>query len=461
MNEENDLEAIIFMINSNLLDSMQNLGINISSIFIPNDKINMQKWSVVACDQYTSELDYWKDVDETVAESPSTLRLVFPEAYLEIETEEEKKDRIKSINDNMTSYCNDNILCQLSDSIILVERSFSSGHKRHGLMLSVDLEKYDYNKGSQSLIRATEGTIIDRLPPRIKIRENACLELPHIMLLIDDPKKSVIEPLLSKADSLAEVYSFNLMKDSGTIKGWKIHNENDIASIVNSLSKLADKDNFKSRYNLSEDMDVLLFAVGDGNHSLATAKACWENTKKGLDSTKLANHPARYALVEVVNVHDSGLVFEPIHRVLFNVDSHNLLNSFSAFYEKQDCKVKILSSDTDLSSFSGHAIKYITSDTEGYLLVECPLYNLDVGTLQSFLDEYLKNNKDTSIDYVHGQDVTKKLGSIPGNMGFFLDKLDKNELFKTVILDGALPRKTFSMGEASEKRFYLEARKIK
>lgn len=449
------------MTNSDLINNMKNLGINISSVLIPNDKINMQKWSVVACDQYTSELEYWNDVDEFVGKSPSTLRLVFPEAYLEIESDEDKTKRIRSINDNMTSYCDNDIWCELKDTIILVERTFEDGNKRHGLMLAVDLEKYDYNKGSQSLIRATEGTIIDRLPPRIKIRENACLELPHIMLLIDDPKKSVIEPLLSKTDSISEIYSFDLMKNSGSIKGWKIDKENDITGIVHALNVLADEENFKVRYNLKEDLGVLLFAVGDGNHSLATAKACWENVKKDLDPSELDNHPARYALVEVVNLHDNGLVFEPIHRVVFNVDADHLINSFVEFYDKQGCKAAILSSDADISSLRGHAIRFVTSEKEGFLWVESPLFNLDVGTLQSFLDDYLANNKNTTVDYVHGDDVTDKLGSIPGNLGFFLDKLDKNELFKTVILDGALPRKTFSMGEASEKRFYLEARRIR
>lgn len=447
------------MISLNLLNKMKSLGTSVSHILIPNEKIDMQRWSVVACDQYTSELEYWKDVENIVGNSPSTLNLIFPEVYLEIENEEEKTSRIKAINDNMTSYLDGDMMC-CSNSFILVERTFNSGHKRHGLVLAVDLEHYDYNRGSKSLIRATEGTIVDRLPPRIKIRENACLEVPHIMLLIDDSEKTVIEPLLSNVNSLEQVYSFDLMKNSGSIKGWKIDKEQDIGSVISALGHLVNKSHFKTRYNLNEDMDVLLFAVGDGNHSLATAKACWEKIKKDLSPTELENHPARYALVEVVNVHDSGLEFEPIHRVLFDVNKNHLLDSFRSFYEEQGCRVEILS-DTDMSSFKGHVIKFVSSDGEGYLTIDCPHYNLDVGTLQSFLDEYLKNNKHTSIDYVHGEDVTQRLGSQPGNMGFFLSKLNKNELFRTVILDGALPRKTFSMGEASEKRFYLEARRIR
>lgn len=450
------------MLNPALIETMKSkLGLNISSVLLPAENVDMQRWSVIACDQYTSEPEYWEDVDRFVGDSPSTLRLIFPEVYLEIETEEQKANRIKNINDNMTSYLKDNILCEHKDTVILVERTFSNGKKRNGIIVAVDLERYDFSKGSQSLIRATEGTIIERLPPRIRIRENAMLELPHIMVLIDDAKKTVIEPLVSKASSLPQVYSFELMKQSGSIKGWKITDGSDIEAMASALLELADKESFKSRYDLNDsDLDVLLFAVGDGNHSLATAKSCWENLKKTLTTEELKDHPARYALVEIVNLHDDGLVFEPIHRVVFNVNHEQLLDSFVSYYKDQGCNARYVKG-TEKPDTSGHAIKYVTSEGYGYLIVECPIYNIDVGTLQSFLDDYLKKNPHAGIDYIHGEDVTDKLGKQPGNIGFFLSKMDKNELFKTVILDGALPRKTFSMGEASEKRFYLEARKIR
>lgn len=449
------------MIKTSLIEKMKNnLGIDISSVLLPVNDIDMQRWTVVACDQYTSEPEYWNDIDNFVGESPSTLRLIFPEAFLESETEEEKTDRINRINDSMTSYLDNNLLNEHKNSIILVERTFGSGVKRNGLMMAIDLERYDFSKGSQSLIRATEGTIIDRLPPRIRIRENAQLEIPHIMVLIDDADKTVIEPLTAKTNSFEKVYSFDLMKQSGSIKGWRISKESIIENLADSLLKLADRENFKSRYKVNDDYGVLLFAVGDGNHSLATAKACWENIKKTKTEKELKDHPARYALVEIVNVHDSGLEFEPIHRVVFNVNSKHLFDSFITYYKNQGCNVEITYGSEKPTTF-GHAIKFVTSEGKGYLTVECPLYNLDVGTLQNFLDYYLKNNSQVGIDYVHGEDVTEKLGKLPGNIGFFLSNMDKNELFKTVILDGALPRKTFSMGEASEKRFYLEARKIK
>ncbi|NLU53082.1 MAG: DUF1015 domain-containing protein [Clostridiaceae bacterium] len=449
------------MISSALRNILENkLGINISSVLLPNDNIDMQRWAVVACDQYTSEPEYWNDIDKFVQDKPSTLRMIFPEAFLDTEDENEKSLRISKINETMESYIKNGVFKELKDSVILVERTFRNGHTLHGIVFSVDLEKYDYSKGSQSLIRATEGTIIERLPPRIRIRERAPLELPHIMLLIDDKEKSVIEPLVQKSSQLQPAYSFELMKDSGSIKGWVVDQETDIENMANALLKLADADAFKERYNINDQLGVLLFAVGDGNHSLATAKACWENLKKTLPAHELINHPARYALVEVVNLHDSGLVFEPIHRVVFNIDAESLINAYLSYYKEKGCNAYAVFGNERPAS-DGHVIKFVTSDKTGYLVVECPVYNLDVGTLQNFLDYYLKSNKNASIDYVHGDDVTERLGKQPGNIGFFLSPMDKNELFRTVILEGALPRKTFSMGEASEKRFYLEARRIR
>lgn len=436
------------------------LGVSISSLLLPKRGLDMTRWATVACDQYTSEPEYWKSVDEFVGEKPSTLRMIFPEAFLETENEEEKALRIEKIKETMFQYMENHIFEELTDTVLLVERTFKSGLTRHGLILAVDLERYDYTKGSQSLIRATEGTIIERLPPRIRIRENAPLELPHIMILIDDAEKTVIEPLISKSESLPKVYDFNLMMDSGSIKGWKVSDEKDLEQMAKALLQLKDQELFQKRYQLKEAYGVLLFAVGDGNHSLATAKACWENLKKTLSFEEQAHHPARYALVEVVNVHDRGLVFEPIHRILFNVEPSHLAEAFCNYYNQKGCNASVVRSK-DKPQTHGHVIPYTSHQDEGYLVVECPCFNLDVATLQHFLDHYLKENKQVAIDYVHGEDVTERLGRQQGNMGFFLSPMDKNELFRTVILDGALPRKTFSMGEACDKRFYLECRKIR
>jgi hypothetical protein len=449
------------MINSALLNSLKNnLGIDISSILLPGKNIDMKYWAVIACDQYTSEPEYWDSIDKLIGKNPSTLRLIFPEAYLEIENEQEKSTRIKNINQTMINYVNNGYFDELNNTLILTKRTLRHGKKRYGLVLSVDLEQYNYEKGSQSLIRATEGTIIDRLPPRIRIRQNALLELPHIMLLIDDKDKTVIEPLADKAETLEPAYSFDLMKDSGSITGYKVTDEKDIENIHNALLKLADPKGFKERYGVDDKYGVLLYAVGDGNHSLATAKACWENLKKTLTPKELENHPARYALVEVVNLHDEGLDFEPINRILFNADPEHFKDSFCKYYRDKGLNAYVVN-DYIQPKTENHAIKFVTNTETGYLVVESPISNLDVGTLQNFLDDYLKNNQQVSIDYVHGDDVTEKLGSQPGNMGFMLSPMDKNELFRTVILDGALPRKTFSMGHACDKRFYLEARKIK
>jgi len=441
------------------------IGVRIPSILLPKEGIDMEKWSVVACDQYTSEPEYWQEVEKKVGDNPSTLYLTFPEIYLEDGNE---ADRIKRINNEMRRYINEGILVSQKPCMLLVDRSTSHTQSRKGLIISVDLEKYDYTVGSQTLIRATEGTVIERLPPRVKIRENATLELPHVMILIDDPNKTVVEPLANKLDSFEKVYDFELMMNGGHIKGYRIDDENTLDGILKAIEALADPEVFRAKYNVGDDKGVLLFAVGDGNHSLASAKAHWENVKKGLGEAEIENHPARFALVEIVNVHDDGIVFEPIHRVLFNIDSKSILNSMQDFYGSSCCSFEKFDSlesvNTRLRELkkeeSVHSFGFVTEEGFGVFTVQTPKHNLEVATLQDFLDYIVKNNKESKVDYIHGEDVVTRLGSKPGNMGFYLPSMEKHDLFKTVILDGVLPRKTFSMGEAEEKRFYLECRKI-
>jgi hypothetical protein len=448
------------MISKELSATLRNVaGVSVSSLMIPKKGIDMTKWSVVACDQYTSEPQYWKDTADIVGDSPSTLRLIYPEAFLDLDSPSEKSERISTIHRHMDEYLKGGIFDELKDSMILTERSFPCGKKRLGLVLSLDLEKYDYSKGSQSLIRATEGTIIERLPPRILIRENAPLELPHIMVLIDDPGRTVIEPLHAAADSLEKAYDFDLMQGGGSIKGWVVDQAPLIEQVCSSLARLGDPAAFRDRYGLGDGYEVLLFAVGDGNHSLATAKACWDKLKSTLTPEEAESHPARFALVEVVNLHDDGLVFEPINRLLFNVDAGKFLESFVGYCSSMGSKAYI--STEGYAAPGIQVIGYVTHDSSGFIVVENPKSNLDVATLQGFIDMYLKENPKAAVDYVHGFDVVNKIGRMSGNMGFFLSPMDKNALFKTVILDGALPRKSFSMGEASEKRFYLEARRIR
>lgn len=413
-----------------------------ANILLPKDA-DMHKWSVVACDQYTSEPKYWEEVENIVGDAPSTLKITLPEIYLE---RENVSERIQKINDEMDNLLNTNFFKTLSNSLVYLERTCSDGKVRKGIVGMVDLEDYSYEKGSQTLIRATEGTVLERIPPRVRVRENAKLELPHVMLLIDDEKKEIIEGLTDKVSSEDLVYDFDLMQNGGHIKGYKIP-DNLTDAVFAGLEKLADKDNFEAKYNV-KDKGVLLFSVGDGNHSLATAKACYENLKKVLPKEEYENHPARYALVEVVNLHSDALEFEPIHRVVFGVEPEKMIKEFKKFY------------DISTTAGEGQKIEYVYKDHSETLYIKNPKSNLAVGSLQIFIDEYIKSNGG-KVDYIHGDDVTKKLGSEPGNIGFLLPNMKKTDLFKTVILDGALPRKTFSMGHSYDKRYYLEARKIK
>ena len=453
-----------------LKESLRALGVEIPQIMLPNHSIDLEKWAVVACDQYTSQRSYWKSIEDEIGDSPSTLHMVYPEVYLE---DTDKKQRILNITNAMNEYMEKNLLETLLPSFIYVERTLDTG-TRKGLMIALDLDQYDYKEGSQSLIRSTEGPVLDRLPPRIAIRKDAVLETPHIMVLIDDPEKTVIEPIANKISESDKLYDFDLMMNGGHISGYRIERLEAIEEIANSLNKLADPNLFRQKYDIDEDKGVLLFAMGDGNHSFATAKACWDNIKEDLSEEEKQNHPARFALVELVNVHDEAMLFEPIHRVLFEVDPKHVLQSMQAYYDETkqhfeyesfDSKEKMMSHYEEyLQVYSythdTHLIPYNFLGEWGILKVSQAKSNIEAGTLQSFIDDYLLNNQEVTVDYIHGDEVTEELGSQEGNMGFLLPNMNKNDLFKTVIIDGVLPRKTFSMGEAHEKRFYLECRKI-
>lgn len=412
-----------------------------ADILLP-ENADMSKWAVIACDQYTSEPEYWEDVTKIVGDEPSTLKVTLPEIYLE---EDNVAEKIAEVNEEMKKLINNNFFRALKDSLIYVERTQADGRIRKGLMGKVDLEDYSFAKDSQTLIRATEGTVLERIPPRVKVRENAPLELPHIMLLIDDDKKEIIEGLTDKVSEADKVYDTDLMKNGGHIKGYKLNDEL-IEKVLEGIGELADKEKFEQKYNV-KDKGVLLFSVGDGNHSLATAKTCYENLKKTLTKEEYENHPARYALVEVVNLHSDALDFEPIHRVVFGINPEHMMEELKKFYETSE-------------EGEGQVIQYVYKGKKGKIVIKNPKSNLAVGSLQMFIDEYLKKNGG-KVDYIHGEETTEKLGEQEGNIGFLLPNMHKSELFKTVILDGALPRKTFSMGHSYDKRYYLEARKIK
>jgi hypothetical protein len=431
-----------------------NIGVHIPQVWLPKAGVDLTRWAVVACDQYTAEPEYWEAVEELVGSAPSTLRLFLPEIYLGKSGEEE---RIRRAQSAMRQYLERRLL-EPYDGMVYVERTVG-GKTRHGLVLALDLEQYDYNKGAQSLVRATEGTIVERLPPRMRIREGALLELPHILVLIDDPQRTVIEPLSQAKGRLPMLYDFDLMMQGGHLAGYQVDDLSLEAEAAQALAKLADLSAFAARYGAGAGESPLLFAMGDGNHSLATAKAVWEKMKP----TTGPDHPARYALVEIENVHDEGLGFEPIHRVLFGLKS-NLLAAMQAYYQG-DFSYSLCTGFAEMKArvdhpAGGQTFGMIWGDQYGLVAFQKPTSNLTVGSLQPFLDALLKEGKAEKIDYLHGDEVLGRLAAQAGNAGFYLAGMDKSDLFKTVILDGALPRKTFSMGEAHEKRFYMECRRI-
>lgn len=430
------------------------IGIHMGEILLPAPHVNLQKWAVIACDQFTSQPEYWQQVASLVGSAPSTYHMILPEIFLNTPAE---NDRVRGTQAAMQDYLSQGLLLPQED-LILVERSVD-GKTRHGLMMALDLEHYDFRKGSQSLIRATEGTIIERLPPRIRIREGATLEIPHILVLIDDPQQTVIEPLFASA-ALQPLYDTDLMLGSGHLRGSRIKDAAVVDQMVQALQALADPQRFCARYDVGQEKGVLLFAVGDGNHSLATAKSIWEKNKAQIGM----QHPTRYALVEVENVHDSGLDFEPIHRVLFDVQA-DWQSALRAFFGEQAAIQPVADSQTMIQTVNQqptHGQTFGVVSHQGHFVVTIPRppANLAVGTLQGFLDAWLAQGGAGHIDYVHGAAVVCRLGAEPGSLGFYLPKMQKRDLFQTVILDGALPRKTFSMGEAHEKRFYMECRRI-
>ena len=413
-----------------------------ADILLPDfNKADPRAWAVVACDQFTSEPEYWEKAEALVGDMPSTLNMILPEVYLE-----QTDKRVPMINGAMKKYLTD-VLCEHKDCMIYIEREQSDGSVRRGVLLAVDLEQYEYTKGASSLIRATEATVIERIPPRVAIRRGASLELPHVMMLIDDDEKSVIEPLASK--KLEVAYDFELMLGGGRIKGFYI-GEDEQKRIGDSLFMLIAPEKMAKRYG-KEGIAPLLFAVGDGNHSLASAKAAYEEVKAKLGKDKAADHPSRYALCEVVNIHDDALKFEPIFRVMFNTDPEDVIKELKKYAESL------------CGSAEAQTVEYVygkNGESRGAVTFDAPTQQLTVGTLQTFIDGYIKTHPEVSVDYIHGESSVAALSKKDGAIGFIFDGMAKNQLFKTVIFDGALPRKTFSMGHAEDKRYYLECRRI-
>lgn len=418
---------------------MRPLGFCPGEILLP--RCDLSQWSVVACDQFTSQPEYWTEVERIVGDAPSAYRMIFPEAYLDTVDFDEK---IASINRTMEEYLRQGLFEAYSDAMIYVERTLLDGSVRRGILGLLDLEEYDYRKGSGSLVRATEGTVLERIPPRVRIREHAPLESPHILVLIDDPGKTVAEPIRSRTPALEKLYDFDLMQGGGNIRGWLLDRKEQ-QRIQEALAALADPAVFAEKYGVA-DRPLLLYAVGDGNHSLATAKECWTRLKSRLTPEEAAVHPARYALVELGNLHDDSLKFEAIHRAVFDVDQGAFLAALREYAASRR------------GDAPAQTVTVVTAEGRESLTIPHPDRTLAVGSIQAFLDQYLPAVGGKA-DYIHGEDVVCSLAQ-KGAVGILLPVMEKGDLFRTVILEGALPRKTFSMGEAPEKRYYLECRKI-
>ncbi len=432
------------------------IGVHVPEVLLPAKGIDPHKWAVIACDQFTSQPEYWEEVAQTVGDAPSTFHLILPEAWLHAP---DVKDRILKSQQAMQDYLNNGIL-EAHKGFVFVERQVGDKFQE-GLVVALDLECYDYNKGSQTLIRATEGTILDRLPPRMDVRRDALLESPHILVLYDDPEGVVLSEILARKQELPLAYDFELMAGSGHIAGRLIEDPGLINSVVEGLASLIEPATYAQKYDLPDAHSPLLFAMGDGNHSLATAKAIWEELKPHVSP----DHPSRYALVELVNLHDPSLSFEPIHRVLFN-PGEDFETALRLFFSDKLSLHSIAGMPTligEVAKSTSTTQRFGMIQADSYMLAELdhPIHNLTAGSLQQFLDLYLKSHPDTKIDYVHGDDTVDELGRKAGNIGLFLPPIGKNSFFRSVIVDGALPRKTFSMNHAKDKRFYMECRRIK
>ena len=429
-----------------MANTFDSLPFRPADILLPQN-CDYDKWAVVACDQYTSQPEYWERVEGRVGRAPSALRLILPESSLDGPQVEMD---ITDINATMAAYLREGRFKTLPNAMVYVERTLWNGKLRRGLVGMADLKDYDYEPGSDALIRATEGVVMSRIPPRIAVRKNAPIELPHAMLLTDDPGRTVIEPLSAQTASMELLYDFDLMEQGGHVKGWLL-GEAQLGQVAAALSALADPAAFNARYGV-RDQPVMLFAMGDGNHSLATAKECYERQKRLVPPERWDALPARYALCELVNLHDGSLEFEPIHRVVFHTDPQALLDALvRAFPGARRGKEP---------SGDGLPLRYVCAGSEGVVTVPAASARLPVGALQGFLDDYLMG-RPGRVDYIHGEDVAREFAARPGNIAFLLPPMDKEDLFPSVIHDGVLPRKTFSMGEAHDKRFYLEARKIR
>lgn len=439
------------------MKNFEKFGLRVPEILLPK-KFDAKTWCAVACDQYTQDKNYWEQAQKTAAGCPSTLNLIFPEVYL---NDSGKAERIQKIKETMAAYINGGVFAPPQRMMVYLERTTAYGRTRRGLVCALDLDSYEWKPFSTALVRATEATILERIPPRMEIRRGAPLELPHIMLLANDPAHIFIEEIGKKiaARGDAPLYQGDLMQESGSVKGWAVESDGDLKAASDALQKLFDAG--------TKDGSTFLFAVGDGNHSLATAKAVWEEEKKrlqesGASAEQIQESPVRLALVEIVNIYDQGLTFEPIHRVVFKADIPALLNFLK---EKLDGTLVQVQSESELeqkvkASANTFGFYWKEGGAQKIAELETKISDLAVSRLQPALDEFLKSQAGAEIDYIHGAEEIFRLGKEDGALGVLLPPVAKDSFFDTIARLGPLPRKSFSMGEASEKRFYLEARRL-
>ena len=443
------------------MKKIEDFGIRVPEILLPKN-IDVKSWSVIACDQYTQDLDYWKKAEAAASGKPSTLNLILPEVYL---NSPDKAERIGKIRETMKSYLAEGVFDSPRKSMIYIERKTAFGRMRRGLVTQIDLETYEWKPFSKANIRATEATIVERIPPRMEIRRGAALELPHIMLLVDDKDDLLIGGAGKLVKGKTPVYDGELMCKGGSITGWAVESDDEISAVTDAVSKIADA-------NRAPDGSTFLFAVGDGNHSLATAKAVWDEHKEkliaqGADEEALKECPVRYALVEIVNIYDTGLTFEPIHRVIFDCDVKSLILYLA---DKLEGSISEISSAAELdaavkASAASFGFAYKLDGEQKYVLLKTGIKELAVARLQPEIDSFLKSStkidgKTPEIDYIHGNEEVLKLGERDNAVGILLPPIAKDSFFETINGRGPLPRKSFSMGEADEKRFYLECRKL-
>ena len=422
-----------------------------AEILLPDEKTDLGRWACVACDQFTSEPEYWQQAEEVVGAAPSALRLVLPEVYLGGADEAE---RVAAIQAAMADYAK-TVLTRRVNGFVYLERTQMDGSIRAGLLGAVDLEAYSYEKGSRPVVRPSENTVVERIPPRLRVRRGASLELPHVMMLVDDAEKTLIEPLAALKGSLPKLYEGELMLGGGHIEGWAVEDKALCDRLVAAIDRLGSREVFDAKYPAAAGSPTLTLAVGDGNHSLATAKAYWEELKSTLPPEQRETHPARWCLAEVCNLYSDSIQIESIPRVLFDVSADEVLRQLHAYGEERHLGLHLGEAPKGRQSFT-----LATPDgRETAVSFDTPAEPLAVGTAENFVQQVLANCPGSRVDYIHGDDTARRMVA-EGAVGLILPPFDKADILKGVVLGGVLPRKTFSMGHAEEKRYYLEAREI-